>query len=57
MQQVRAAGTLDSMPLIVISRGQIVPAVDSKAINEALDQVWSELQNDLLKLSTHSRQI
>jgi len=57
MQQVRAAGTLDPMPLIVISRGQTEPAVDSKAINETLNQVWSDLQQDLLNLSTHSRQI
>jgi pimeloyl-ACP methyl ester carboxylesterase len=57
MQQVRAAGTLDTIPLIVISRGQTEAAIDSKAINEALNQVWSDLQNDLLKLSTHSRQI
>ena len=49
--------SLDSIPLIVISRGQAEPAVVSKAINAALNQVWSDLQKDLLKLSTHSRQI
>lgn len=46
------------MPLIVISRGQAepLPFMDESAIEE-LEAFWSQLQGELLNLSTNSRQI
>lgn len=57
MQQARQAGTFGDIPLIVISRGQNELETDSKDVNDAVAKIWNDLQKDLLKLSTHSRQI
>jgi pimeloyl-ACP methyl ester carboxylesterase len=57
MEQVRTAGTFGDIPLIVISRAQTEIMTDSKAINDTLAQVWSEMQKDFLALSTRSTQI
>ncbi len=57
--EVRTAGTFGDKPLVVLSRSPhaMRPAGLPADIAEGLEQVWSDLQRDLLKLSTRSVQI
>jgi pimeloyl-ACP methyl ester carboxylesterase len=57
--EVRTAGTFGDKPLIVLSRSPHAtrPPGLPPDIAEGIEQVWSELQRDLLKLSTRSAQI
>ena len=57
--EVRTAGTLGDTPLIVLSRSPHalrVPGLPAE-LADKFEEVWSELQRDLLNLSTHSAQI
>jgi len=57
--EVRTAGTLGDKPLIVLSRSPdaMRPPGLQEDIAAGIEQVWSELQRDLLRLSTRSVQI
>ncbi len=57
--EVRTAGTFGDKPLVVLSRSPhaMRPPGLPADIAEGLEQVWSDLQRDLLKLSTRSVQI
>jgi pimeloyl-ACP methyl ester carboxylesterase len=57
--ETRAIRTLGDKPLVVLSRSPdalSVPGLPA-GIAERLEQVWSELQRDLLNLSTRSSQV
>ena len=60
-QEARSSGTLGRIPLTVISRDpSYYPSHDPqsmKASDAHIEAVWSELQQDQLKLSSDSRQI
>ena len=55
-EQVRASGTLGSLPLVVLSRSpnQPISSETPPEVAKALESVWSELQLDLTRLSTRS---
>jgi pimeloyl-ACP methyl ester carboxylesterase len=57
--EVRTAGTLGDTPLIVLSRSPNATRPRGLPVDIAagIEQVWSELQRDLLNLSTRSAQI
>ncbi len=57
--EVRTAGSLGNKPLIVLSRSPNAPRAPGLPADIAagLEQVWSDLQRDLLNLSTRSTQI
>lgn len=59
LAEVRSANIVDfgNLPLIVLSRGRwdTMPGL-SNAENEQARQAWNEMQSELLKLSTNSRQ-
>jgi pimeloyl-ACP methyl ester carboxylesterase len=57
--EARTAGTLGNKPLVVLSRSPkaLRPPGLPADIAAGLEQVWSELQRDLLNLSTRSTQI
>ena len=57
--RLRTAGTLGDMPLIVLSRSPNATRLRGLPVDIAagIEQVWSELQRDLLNLSTRSVQI
>jgi pimeloyl-ACP methyl ester carboxylesterase len=57
--EVRTAGTLGDTPLIVLSRSPnaLPPPGLPADIAAGIERVWSELQRDLLSLSTRSVQI
>jgi pimeloyl-ACP methyl ester carboxylesterase len=57
--EVRTAGTLGNKPLIVLSRSPnaLRPPGLPAEIADGFERVWSELQRDLLNLSTRSVQI
>lgn len=58
-EQVRAAGPLGDLPLVVLSRSPraIRPPGLPRELADAMDDIWAELQRDLLSLSTRSRHI
>jgi len=57
--EVRTAGTLGDTPLIVLSRSPkaLRPPGLPADLAERIEQVWSELQRDLLNLSSRSAQV
>jgi pimeloyl-ACP methyl ester carboxylesterase len=56
--QVRAAGSLGDLPLVVLTRGRPIVLRDVPAdVVARLEEVWRELQQDLTQLSTNSTHI
>jgi hypothetical protein len=57
--QVRAAGSLGDIPLIVLTRDPNWPGDPGTPVElqPVLEGVWQQLQRDLLILSKNSRQI
>ncbi len=57
--QVKRISSLGTVPLTVLSRSphQPISSETSVEVASAVEQVWSELQADLLKLSTRSTQV
>lgn len=55
--QVRAAGSLGDLPLVVVTRGQSAcgPTAPEDAAN--IDQAWQKLQSELVDLSSNGTQI
>lgn len=57
--EVRTAGTLGDIPLVVLSRCPSAPRPSGLPADLAagIEEIWSGLQRDLLKLSTRSTQV